>query len=203
MIFQKSLPCRRRWLFRPYPVFVYSGFRNINAEFPQLPDNPGRTPAGIGCRYLADQCPDFFGYRRSTRPTLLTQLSPMITKSFPLPGNHDPGLNKDQCAPPTRPAARDPEPEQAVCRVNPGTQGDSPVDTELMSQRDDLELQGSPRPKQDGEKCKQRTDNRRHASEFTSAARMRGNPDWRLHGKRSRISSCTYFQEGQVSVPGP
>jgi hypothetical protein len=47
---QKSLPRRRRWLFGPYPVFIYRGFGNINADFPQLPDNPGRTPAGIGYR---------------------------------------------------------------------------------------------------------------------------------------------------------
>ena len=60
MIFQKRLPCRRRWLFGPYPVFVYGGFCNINTQFPQLPDNSRRTPAGIGYRYLTDQCPDFF-----------------------------------------------------------------------------------------------------------------------------------------------
>jgi hypothetical protein len=41
MVSQKALPCRRRWLIGPYSVFVYGGFGNIDAEFPQFPDNPG------------------------------------------------------------------------------------------------------------------------------------------------------------------
>jgi hypothetical protein len=133
MIFQESLPGRRRWLFGPYPVLVYGGFGNINAEFPQLPDNPGRTPARIGYRYLADQRLDFFGYRRSTRSALLTQFGPMIPKVLALPGDHGPGLNKHQCALPTGPATRKPGPEHTVCRLNPGMPGRSLIDGELMA----------------------------------------------------------------------
>ena len=133
MIFEERLPRRRRWLFGPYPVFIYRGFANIDTQFPQLPDKPGRTPAGIGYRYLAGQRPDFSGYRWPTWPGLLTQLGPIIAKAFALPGDHGPGLNKHQCALPTRPATRKPGPEQSVHRLNPGTQGRSLLDDELMS----------------------------------------------------------------------
>jgi len=93
-------------LFGTHPVPVYGELGNINAGFPQFPDNPGRAPDGIGCRHLANQRHDFFGYRRPTWPALLAQFDPMIAKAFALPGNLGPGLNKHKCTPPTRPAAR-------------------------------------------------------------------------------------------------
>ena len=99
-----------------------------------------------------------------------TQLGPMIAKPFTLPGDHRPGLNKHQCAAPTPPPTREPGPEQAVCRMNLGTQGGTLIDPELMPQHDDLKLQGHPRPKQSSQKCQQCIDSRLHASEFRSAA---------------------------------
>lgn len=50
MGFQKSFPCRRRRLLGPDSVFVYGGLSNVDAQFPQLPDNSGRTPDRIGYR---------------------------------------------------------------------------------------------------------------------------------------------------------
>ena len=116
MMVQKHCPCRRRRLLGPHSLFLYGEFGNINSEFPQLPDNPGQTPSGIDFRHLTDQHPDFLGYRRST---LLTQLSPITTKAFPLPGDHSPGLDKDERTPPIRPPAREARPQHAVYRLNP------------------------------------------------------------------------------------
>ena len=177
MIGQKRFPCRRRCLSSSYPIFVDGGFCDLNAEFPQLPDNPRRTPAGIGFRHLTDQCPDFFGYRRSTWPALLTQSGPMVAKALALPSDHCSRLNKDQRMSPTRPVTREPGPEQAVCGLNPGTLGRPMIDSDLMSQRNDLKLQGRPGSKQGSQEYEQRSDNRFHASGFPSGASMAGIPN--------------------------
>ena len=55
MIRQKRLPRRRRRLLGSHPILDYGGLGDVDAEFAQLPDNSGRTPADVGCRHLADQ----------------------------------------------------------------------------------------------------------------------------------------------------
>jgi hypothetical protein len=108
-----------------------------------------------------------FGYRWSTWPALFAQSSPMITKALTLPGNHGPCLDKDN--PPTGPAAREPRPDNAISRFNPGTLNCSPIDSKLMSQRNDLKLYRQPRAKLARYKCKQRTNDSFQGSKVASA----------------------------------
>ncbi len=88
----------------------------------------------------------------------------MITKTLTLPGNHGPGLNKDQGISPPPPAAHDPGPEHSVSGANPRALDCALIHSELMSQRDDLKLQRAPRPKHAGEKRQYRTHNGLHGS---------------------------------------
>ena len=59
-------------------------------------------------RHLADQCPDFFGYRWSTGLAVLAQFGPMLAKTLTLPGNHGSGLDKEQRILPIRPVSCNP-----------------------------------------------------------------------------------------------
>jgi hypothetical protein len=70
----------------------------------------------------------------------LLNVAHMIAKALTLPGNHSPRLDKNQSIPPPRPAACDPRPEHTVPGINSWALGCSLIHSELMSQRDDLEL---------------------------------------------------------------
>lgn len=100
---------------------------------------------------------------------MLAQFGPMIAKTRTLPGNHGTRLDKGQSILLPQPAACDPRPE-TVPRVNPWALGGSLIHRELMFQRDDLELQREPTPKQGGHKGKQRAKNWLHDSGSSSVA---------------------------------
>ena len=74
----------------------------------------------------------------------------MIPKPLTLPRGHGSRPDEHQGVAPAAPEARYPTPEYTVAWVNAWPPGRSPIDRQLMSQCDDLDLQGQARAEQDG-----------------------------------------------------
>jgi hypothetical protein len=110
--------------------------------------NPRCTPQGIRMAHGADQRANVSGDCRSTR-TGSTLPGPPWTEATAVPRDDRVGLDEDQRCPPLGPDAREPQPQEAVGprQTNAPTVG-SFHDLKLLSQREDLEVQSSPRANQ-------------------------------------------------------
>ena len=117
IVVQKCLPDWRGRLLGTDPVLFHSRFGHVNAELPQLSDDAGGGPQGVGPRHVANQGPDFLGNSGSSKLATLAQAPPVVTKSLRLSGDHHLGLDERQSCVPARPESREECPEQAISRV--------------------------------------------------------------------------------------
>ncbi len=70
----------------------------------------------------------------------------MIAEAPSSPGEHRRGLHDDEHVAPTHPMAGEPGPEDAIGRPDLRSWGGSLVDSELVSEGEDLYLEGDARP---------------------------------------------------------
>ena len=81
----------------------HRGFGHVNADLAEFSNDARRAPAWIGAPHVLDELADLFGDGRTTRPSALTQASPVVSKACLLPGDDSAGLNKFETLLPTRP----------------------------------------------------------------------------------------------------
>jgi hypothetical protein len=65
-----------------------------------------------------DEVTYFFGDCRTSRLTVVTQASPVISESFVLPGDDGARLNEFEGLMPTKPKPREPGPQEAILGVS-------------------------------------------------------------------------------------
>jgi hypothetical protein len=99
------------------------------------------APQRIGAGDLTDELAYLLADQRSAGLPSSAHARPVIAKAFALPSDHGRGLNEDQSLSPGGPVARQPRPEDAVCRTKKRPSHGSLVDRQLMSQSDDFDLQ--------------------------------------------------------------
>ena len=104
------------------------------------------------------------------------QSSPVVAKSLALPGDHRARLDEDEGVLPTRPRLREPDPEQAVGRLEPWAPPTAVKHCELMPQGEDLEVQGDAGAEhgdQGNHQCDEDSSHGEHSSRAVAAAQRR------------------------------
>ena len=120
MIFQESAPGLRRRLAAAHHVFAHAALPDVDAEFEQLTVGAGCTPTGIPPAHLADQVSDLAHNGRSSGLPPPHLPSPEPAKVGTMPSQDRLGLDDGQHRAPVAPEAGQPDPQQAVPRVNFG-----------------------------------------------------------------------------------
>ena len=137
----------------------------------QFAMDPRRTPERIRARELADQRAHVGGHARSAgAPAALP--GPEEPKAASVPG--DDGLRPDdvKSRPPAGPGSREPRPQHPVGRRQTETWAPRSMDNrELMSEREDFEVQRRAGPDQRPKRVEQRDDDGRHGSSLSKNSR--------------------------------
>ena len=107
----------------------------VVAQLAELSHDAHPAPAGV----LPGQPSDQFSHlpwqgRSSGAPTTPAPPTPVVSPGLVLPANHCLRLHEDQGAPPTRPAAGEPGPEQAVSGLEPWPSLLAGEDGELLAE---------------------------------------------------------------------
>ena len=82
------------------------------------------------------------------RFSVSAKLGPVFPELPSSPGDDRFGLNEYQHLAPPRPVAGQPGPEDAIGRDNPGSSAGALIDTDLVSEGEDLHLEGDARPEE-------------------------------------------------------
>ncbi len=146
--------------------------RHVDAQLGEFPDDAPRAPARVGARHLADEVLDRLGQPGSAGPWS-GEAGPVVAKPPALPSDDGARLDEDQGIAPAGPGPGQPRPEQSIGNLGAGPGRAPPVDSELVAQRDGLELEDGARseagPEEDARRAR-RTAFMRAASYPTSAA---------------------------------
>jgi len=110
-----TAPGLRRWPAGAHHVLAHAALTEVDAEFEQLPVNPGAPPTGILPAHLADQISDFAGSARSTALASSHLPSPEPAKASTMPGHDRFGLQDGQGRTPVAPDAGEPDPRPTGC----------------------------------------------------------------------------------------
>jgi hypothetical protein len=85
-----------------------------------------------------------FGNGRTTRFAALAKPSPVISEPFLLPSNNGAGLNEFQSLLPARSQARQPDPKQAIGRLERGSWNAPLIHRNLVTKSNEFHLQRQP-----------------------------------------------------------
>jgi hypothetical protein len=155
VVFEEGAPRRGGRLPGPHHVLLYRGLAHGDAELRKFAHNPWGAPAWVRRRHLSDEVPDLLGHRGSHRGPAISwagEARPVVSEPATLPGDHGAGPDKDECAAPSTPGPREASPEEAIGDLDARSRAEALVDSELVTQSDDLELEGGSRPKTSAER---------------------------------------------------
>src|ERR671918_3071218 len=112
---------------------------DVDAELEELAVDARRTPQGIRCGHLPDECGDLGadGWAAGSGPT--RRAGPVLAEASPLPSEDGIRRYDNQRPPPANPDTGQAGPEQAVGRAEPRPGRRSLVDGELLAQGKILE----------------------------------------------------------------
>src|SRR6266516_3824317 len=126
------------------------------------------APEWVGLRHRADERADVRGDGRSTE-TATAFPSPIESEATTVPGDYSVGLDYDDGRSPRAPDPRQPDPQESVslAQTDPSATG-SLKDLELVSQREDLELQYRSGAQRQSDSLEQRNEDGQHRGSLSA-----------------------------------
>ena len=162
VIRQERAPGLRRRAPMADHVFGDGGLTDVHAHLQQFAVDPRRTPERIGLRHGPNQVPHVFRHGRPTRAwTALPRPEPPEAAAMP----RDDGrrFHDDERPSPLRPDTREPDPQPTVRHRQWHPPRPCPLQhVQLMSQRQELELESRARPRGVADGQEERPEHRHH-----------------------------------------
>jgi len=145
-------------------VLLDGRFGHVDADLPQLADDPGCSPQRVGRRQPPDENAHFFGHLRPSRFPRTAKTGPVIAEPPALPGDDGSRLHDHEGLPPPGPEAGEPGPEEAVGGPESRPPHRSLADGQLMAEREDLKLHRGAGTDGSAEERKESKEDRSHES---------------------------------------
>jgi len=131
----------------PDHVLTDAGLTDVDAELEQFAVNVRRSPEWIFAAEHTDQLANLFRYRRAATLAMANLPTPEKAKALPVPADHRGGLDDGNAGFPAVPDRGEPCPEKAVGGAQLRALDRTLEHAELMTQGQDLQLEGRPAPK--------------------------------------------------------
>ena len=136
--------------------------RHRNPQLAEFPMNAGCAPQRVGLAHAPYEIASVLRHLWSSR-ALPRFAGPIPGKGSPVPADHGRGLHDLQAGAPTRPAAREQDPQPSVGALQAQTRWRVLVEHgQLVTKGENLSLQGGTGPKTGGEKSEKSNQNRVH-----------------------------------------
>ena len=167
VILQKCAPGLRRRFAAPHHVFAHAALTDVDAEFEQFAVDAGCTPTKILPAHLADQILELARNDGSSELPAPHLPGPEQSKACTMPGYDRFGLDDGQRRAPVTPEAGQTDPPQAVPGGQFRTFSCGPLKhADLVAKSQVLELKGSTRTEDRGQRCEECRERNEHRREL-------------------------------------
>lgn len=147
MIVEERSPGLRGRLSASDHVLADTGLTDMDAKLQQFAMNVGSSPKRIFAAQHANQLANLFGDRGAAELAAANLPAPEQTKALAMPANDSGGLHDERTGLPTLPDAAEPRPQDTISRGQFWALHGALQDTDLMTERKNLELKRGTAPK--------------------------------------------------------
>src|SRR5881409_2842949 len=95
-----------------HQILGHRRLRDLDAQLPEFPVNPRRTPEGVGARHATDQRSDLRGDGRAAWPVPAALPGPEELEAGPMPPDHGLGFDQGKGVSPAAPRSAPQDPDR-------------------------------------------------------------------------------------------